>query len=72
MICLSLRDSTLEKILYDALHKEMGQKNLMEVGLRSFGIRAKKVELVAPPILPFSIQEMSHSRYFLIRDQKVL
>ena len=72
MICLSLRDSTLEKILYDTLHREMGRNFLMEVGLHSFGIRAKKVELVAPPILPFSIQEMRRSRSFLIRDQKVL
>ena len=72
MICLILRDSTLEKILYDALHKEMGRNFLMEVGLCSFGIRAKKVELVTPPILRFSIQEMRSSNYFLIRDQKVL
>ena len=72
MICLSLRDSTFENILYDALHKEMGRNFLMEVGLRYFGIRAKKVELVAPPILPFSIQEMRCSRSFLIRDQKSL
>ena len=72
MICLSLRDSPLEKILYDALHKEMGRNFLVEVGLCSFGIRSKKVEFVAPPMFPFSIQEMRRIRSFLIRGQKVL
>ena len=66
MIALSLRDRTLENILYEALHREIGLNLLIEEGLGYFGIKAKKVELVAPPIFPLDIQEISHSRSFFI------
>ena len=71
MIFLSLIDSTLEKILYEALYKEIGRYFFMEVGLCSFGIKARKVELVAPPVLPFAIQEMRRIRSFLTRNKKI-
>ena len=72
MIFLSLKDNTLEKILYEALHREIGRNFLIEVGLCSFGIRARKVELVAPPIFPLAIQEMRLIKSFLTRNQKTL
>ena len=58
IIVFNLRDRTLEKILYEALQREIGMKRLIEVGLGSLGIKAKKVEFVAPPIFPLDIQEM--------------
>ena len=50
----------------------MGLYLLIEEGLISFGIRAKKVELVEPPILPLDIQEIICIRYFVIKGQNVL
>ena len=72
MTCLILKDSTFENILSEALHKEMGQNLLMVEGLESLGMRAKNVELVAPPIFPFAIQEIRRMKSLLIRGQKVL
>ena len=72
MISLSLRDMTLENILYNALHREIGLNLLIEEGLGSFGIKSKKVELVAPPIFPLDIQKIIHSRSFFINDQNIL
>ena len=72
MIGLSLRDRTFEKILYEALQSEIGLNILMEEGLASLGIKARKVEFVAPLIFPFAIQEMRHMRSFFVSDQKVL
>ena len=72
MIFLSLKDSTLDKILYEALQSEIGPNFLMEEGLGSLGIKARKVELVASPIFPFAIQEIRRIKSFLMRDQKDL
>ena len=72
MIGLSLRDRTFEKILYEALQREIGLNLLMEEGLASLGIKARTVEFVAPPIFPFAIQDMRCMRSFFIKDQKVL
>ena len=72
IIVFILRDMTLEKILYEALQREIGLKRLIEEGLGSLGIKAKKVEFVAPPILPLEIQEMIQIRSFLMRCQHLL
>ena len=58
MVSLSLRDNTLVKILYEALQRKNGLNLLIEEGLGSLAIRARKVELVAPPIFHLDIQEM--------------
>ena len=55
MISFSLRDRMFEKILYEALQREMGLNFLMEEGFASLGIKSRNVELVASPILPFAI-----------------
>ena len=69
IIVFSLRDRTLENILYDALQKEIGLKGFIVVGLGSLGIKARKVELVAPPILPLDIHEMRRIKSFLMKFQ---
>ena len=48
---LSLFAKSLERILYEALHREIGLNQLKEIGLDSLGIRVRKVELVFPPTL---------------------
>ena len=50
---LSLFSKILDIILEDELHKDIGLKRGEEEGLDSLGIRAKKVELVFPPIFIF-------------------
>ena len=72
MIVLSLRDKTLVKILYEALHREIGLNILIEDGLGYLGIRDRKVELVAPPIFHLDIQDISRSRSFFIIGQHIL
>ena len=72
IIVFSLRDRTLEKIMYEALQREIGLKHLIEVGLGSLGIKVKKVEFVAPPILPLDIHEMRRIRSFLMKCQHIL
>ena len=72
MMCLSLKERTLEKILYDALHKEIDRNLLIEVGLVSLGIKSRKVELVAPPMFPLAIQDMRRIKSLLIRGQKIM
>jgi hypothetical protein len=41
----------LDKILYEALHKEMGLKQEKLDGLDSLGIKARKLEFMPPPPL---------------------
>ena len=72
MIVLSLRDRNLVKISYEALHREIGLNLLIEEGLGSFGIRERKVELVAPSIFPLDIEDIRHSRSFFIKGQNIL
>ena len=43
----------LARILYEALHNEIGLNLSKEPGFPSLGIRAKKVELMLPPTLAF-------------------
>ena len=72
IIVFSLRERILENILYEALHREIGLNILIEEGLGSFGTRDRKVELVAPPIFPLDIQEITCSSSFFIIDQHIL
>jgi len=41
----------LEMILYETLHREIILNLVKEEGLESLGIKAKKEEFIAPPIL---------------------
>ena len=69
----SLPAMILEIILYELLQRDMGLKRLREEGQGSLGIRAKKFELVYPPIFLFLITYfIIFSISSLIRSQKVL
>ena len=46
---LSLLRNSLEWILYEALHNEIGLNRSREEGLAYLGIKARKVEFVQPP-----------------------
>ena len=61
------------RILYEALHSEIGRNPSKEEGLISFGIRARKVELVAPPTLDFFWKADTRRRRFdLLIGQQTL
>ena len=48
---LILFANSLEIILYEALHSELGLDLSKDPGFTSLGIRARKVEIVLPPTL---------------------
>ena len=47
------------RILYEVLHKEIGMNLFSEVWIFSFGIKDRKDELVAPPILSFFLVQFN-------------
>ena len=48
----------LARILYEALHNEIGLNLLKELRFTSLGIKAKKVELILPPNLDFCWKDL--------------
>ena len=69
---LSLLANSLEQILYEALHNEIGLDRSKEEGLASLGIKARKVEFVQPPTLAFNWNALIiRSKYFLITVQQI-
>ena len=54
----------------DTLHKEIGRNMEKDEGLDSFKIKAKKEELIPPPMKPFFNEHPTIlHRYFLIVSQ---
>ena len=53
MMLFILVAKIFERILYEVLHNEIDLNRSSDKGLFSFGIKARKVELVASPILFF-------------------
>ena len=70
---LTLLARSLERILYEALHREMGLNLSKDLRFTSLGIKAKKVELVPPPTLTLLWKPLIIlSRSNLIMSQKIM
>ena len=59
MMFFILMAKIFERILYEVLHKEIGLNRSSDRGLFSFGIKARKDELVAPLILSFFLVQFN-------------
>ena len=59
MMFFILMANIFERILYEVLHKEIDLNRSSERGIFSFGIKVKKDELVAPPILFFFLVQFN-------------
>ena len=64
---------SLVTILYEVLRGEIGRNLPKDVGLTSFGIKERKVELVHPPTLDFLRKaKIIQKRYNFITFQQTL
>ena len=64
---------SLARILYEALHNEIGWNQSKVEGLASLGMRARKVELVHPPTFALFWKEVTiQTKSVLMMGQQTL